>query len=243
MPDAIEAFFDTGHETHARFLREFGLTEADVPLVRLDKNDWAAPFSLLQAGDDVDAPPPSPAWPGVHPNLRGARRLSVAAAPPTVNGQHHAGHHPHHPPPASPTSPPPHRARGHAGDGHEGSLHREAGGLAEVDRNHDGLLSVGELTAMVRRFDKNHDGSLSVGELTEDTSDDVHASPDEDVFALAGDSDGAEEWSTQPAVDALMMGAILLLFMVAFTYFYALERDQALAGAHARVPLAPPDGK
>ena len=65
----------------------------------------------------------------------------------------------------------------------------------------------------------------------------------QDVFALAGDSDGAEEWSTQPAVDALMMGAILLLFMVAFTYFYALERDQALAGAHARVPLAPPDGK
>ena len=51
------------------------------------------------------------------------------------------------------------------------------------------------------------------------------------------------ESAAQPAVDALMMGAILLLFMVAFTYFYALERDQALAGAHARVPLAPPDGK
>ena len=50
LPDAVEAFFHGGEsalarEQHRRFLQEFGLTADQVPLVRLDRRNWEAPFA------------------------------------------------------------------------------------------------------------------------------------------------------------------------------------------------------
>ena len=44
MPEAVEAIL--GDEAaHRAFVREFGLRGDRVPLLRLDVNNWAAPFS------------------------------------------------------------------------------------------------------------------------------------------------------------------------------------------------------
>ena len=51
LPDVIEAFFGDTHATlakeqHALFLREYGLSSDDVPLLRFDEHDWRNPFQL-----------------------------------------------------------------------------------------------------------------------------------------------------------------------------------------------------
>lgn len=165
-------------------------------------------------------------------HVRGTRRR-LSVAPPTGNDQH--THHPHHPP-SPPASPASHHHAHHPHHPPPPSATPEAGDILGVDQNHDGQLSIDELTAMVKHFDKNHDGSLSLGELT--SSD--YSGDDADEIALAGDGDDAPEWSTQLGLDGLTMGAILLLFAAAFLYFYALEQSQAHSGgAHARVPSGP----
>ena len=62
LPNAIEAFFvlQIGqanrdgigvevHHGHQAFLRKYGLTEDEVPLLKLNPHDWEAPFSLAGA--------------------------------------------------------------------------------------------------------------------------------------------------------------------------------------------------
>lgn len=49
LPDAVEAFVGTGRmeearEQHWDFLRLYGLTKEQVPLLRLDTSDWRDPF-------------------------------------------------------------------------------------------------------------------------------------------------------------------------------------------------------
>ena len=50
LPQAVEAFVGTGpkaRDAHRAFLSEYGLAEADVPLLQLDLSNWEAPFSLV----------------------------------------------------------------------------------------------------------------------------------------------------------------------------------------------------
>ena len=51
LPAAIEAFFGDGmmaRSAHQHFLDEFGLTSEQVPLLKLDLNNWLEPFSDVQ---------------------------------------------------------------------------------------------------------------------------------------------------------------------------------------------------
>ncbi len=48
LPDTVEAFFGNGNlarEQHGQFLREYGLTASQVPLLHLNEHNWKAPFS------------------------------------------------------------------------------------------------------------------------------------------------------------------------------------------------------
>ena len=48
LPDVVEAFFGDSAEArqqHAAFLRQFGLSAAQVPLLRMNAFDWENPFS------------------------------------------------------------------------------------------------------------------------------------------------------------------------------------------------------
>ena len=49
LPTTIEAFFGGGElaaSQHASFLRTYGLTNEEVPLLLFDDHNWEAPFSL-----------------------------------------------------------------------------------------------------------------------------------------------------------------------------------------------------
>ena len=58
MPQTIEAVFYPTHSecdsscrskaetTHSKFLREFGVSSDDYPLLKLDVSDWNSPFSV-----------------------------------------------------------------------------------------------------------------------------------------------------------------------------------------------------
>ena len=51
LPHTIEAFFGTGalaREQHSAFLREFGLSSDQVPLMAFDQSNWTEPFSLAK---------------------------------------------------------------------------------------------------------------------------------------------------------------------------------------------------
>ena len=48
LPDVVEAFFGDSAEArqqHAAFLRAYGLSAAQVPLLRMNAFDWENPFS------------------------------------------------------------------------------------------------------------------------------------------------------------------------------------------------------
>ena len=49
LPEVIEAFIGDGEPAksqHRQFLQEFGLHPSDVPLLRIDVNDWVEPFKV-----------------------------------------------------------------------------------------------------------------------------------------------------------------------------------------------------
>ena len=48
LPQAVEAFVGSGEKArtaHRAFLSEYGLAEAEVPLLQLDLSNWEAPFT------------------------------------------------------------------------------------------------------------------------------------------------------------------------------------------------------
>ena len=50
LPHAIEAFVDSGGNglnQHAKFLQDYGLTEAEVPLLNMQASEWGSPVSKL----------------------------------------------------------------------------------------------------------------------------------------------------------------------------------------------------
>ena len=53
LPHTVEAFFSFGdgddgitHRAHAEFLKQFGLSKTDVPLVRFHPSNWDEPFAI-----------------------------------------------------------------------------------------------------------------------------------------------------------------------------------------------------